>query len=477
MHVFKKSSLAAAFGVIFLAGTSFAAEYQITDPQLLAELELQPTPGYELTLGQAIAEAEARNLAIHAAKLEIDRADARLAQAWGLVMPMLSAGLNAIHADKADVVDFGESMAAGLGPILESVGIELPPMEPNPTVVRRQDTVTGQITAALSVINVKNWFTISAARKGLDVTRLSIESVRQQLLVGVAQAYYMALMSKNLVDMQITQVKSAAHHLDFATKRYESGAGLKIEVARAQTDLADARQQLLSARLAFDSARDALGVLTGNAGLPMPVATDELPMPAGSDDELVSWAHKHRLDLAVGEASILLAKRQYNVAWAGFLPTFDMAWQGSYQFTEPSALGAQDRARWNLVFNLNIPIFQYFTIGALKEAKVSTRIAQLKLEDQKQNIGAEVRQARRDHQTALASAELAGQQVLLAREVMELAQTAYEAGAGSSLEVTDARRTVAAAEVNLMARQLQVQISRLVLHRALGTEIKELIPN
>jgi len=58
-----------------------------------------------------------------------------------------------------------------------------------------------------------------------------------------------------------------------------------------------------------------------------------------------------------------------------------------------------------------------------------------------------------------------------------LAQTAYEAGAGSSLEVTDARRTVAAAEVNLMARQLQVQISRLVLHRALGTEIKELIPN
>lgn len=456
-------------------GTAAALPYEVKDPELAAELAMAPLPGPDVTLADAVAAADARNLTLRAARLELDRADAKLAQAWALVFPMATAGLNVIHADHADVVDFGESMAQGLAPILDAMGITLPPMESEPTVIRRQNTVSGSLTAAMSLVNVQNWYTISAARKGKEFARLSIESARQQLLTGVAQAYYMALMSRSLVEMQATQVAAAAHHLDFAMKRFASGAGLRIDVVRAQTNLADARQQLLAARLALESARDALGVLTGTGGLPMPVAVADLPSPNGSDDELVSWAAQHRQDLAAGKASILLADRQFGASWAAFLPTFDVAWQGSYQFTEPSALGSTDRARWNLVFNLNVPIFQYFNIGNLRDARASARIARLKLEDQQQAAGQEVRQARRDHDAALASAALAEQQTLLAREAMDLAQTAYEAGAGSSLEVTDARRTLIATEVNRMTRLLQVQVSRLVLHRALGTDVRDLV--
>lgn len=475
-HWARRGGVAAALAAMLAAAVpAAAAPFEVTDPELAAELAVTAAPGPEVTLAEAVAAADGRNLTLRAARLEIDRADARLAQAWALVFPMATAGLNVIHADHADVVDFSKSLAEGLGPILEAAGIELPPMESEPTVVRRQDTVSGSLTAAMSLVNVQNWYTISAARKGRDVTRLTVESARQQLLAGVAQAYYLALMSRSLVEMQVQQVRAAAHHLDFATKRFDSGAGLRIDVVRARTNLADTRQQLLNARLSLESARDALGVLTGQGGLPMPVAAADLPLPEGSDDELVTWALKHRQDLAAGKASIVLADRQFGASWAAFLPTFDMAWQGSYQFTEPSSLGSTDRSRWNLVFNLNVPIFQYFNIGNLRDAKASARIARLRLEDQRQAAGQEVRQARRDHEAALASAALAEQQAELAREAMDLAQTAYEAGAGSSLEVTDARRTLTAAEVNRMTRLLQVQVSRLVLHRALGTDVRDLV--
>ncbi len=458
-----------------VANPALGESFMVTDPELAAELALAPLPGPEITLADAVVAADARNLTLQAARLEVDRADAKLAQAWALVFPMATAGLNVVHADHADIVDFGESMAQGLGPILEAAGIVLPPMESDPTVVRRQDTVSGSITAAMSLVNVQSWYTISAARKGRDVVSLTVESVRQQLLTGVAQAYYLAMMSRSLVEMQQTQVQAAAHHLDFAAKRFAAGAGLRIDVVRAQTNLFEARQQLLNARLSLESARDALGVLTGSGDLPMPVATADLPMPEGADDELVSWAMKHRQDLAAGLASVVLADRQFGTSWAAFLPTFDMAWQGSYQFTEPSSLGSLDRARWNLVFNLNIPIFQYFNIGNLRDAKASARIARLKLDDQRQTAGQQVRQARRDHEAALVLAVLAERQADLAREAMDLAQTAFEAGAGSSLEVTDARRTVIAAEVNRMTRLLQAQVSRLVLHRALGTDVRDLV--
>lgn len=467
-------ALTLAAGILLAGGAAFALPYEVDDPELAAELALTPASGPEVTLSEAIDAADARNLTLQAARLEMDRADARLAQAWALVIPMATAGLSVVHADHADIVDFGASLSESLGPILEAAGITLPPTESDPTVIRRQDTISGTLTAAVSLVNVQNWYTISAARKGRDVARLSVESARQQLLTGVAQAYYLALMSRSLVDMQATQVRAAAHHLDFASKRFASGAGLRIDVVRAQTNLAEARQQLLNARLSLESARDALGVLTGMGGLPMPIDTADLPLPDGDDDTLVKWAIDHRQDLAASRASVVLADRQYGTSWSGFLPTFDMAWQGTYQFTEPSSLSSTDRARWNLMFNLNVPIFQYFTIGNLREAKASARIARLKLDDQRRSAGQEVRQARRDHEAALASATLAEQQAGLAREAMDLAQTAYEAGAGSSLEVTDARRTLTAAEVNRMTRLLQVQVSRLVLHRALGTDVREL---
>ncbi len=467
--------VAVLLGLVLLAPDS-RAEFAITDPELAAEVERTPAPGPSLTLPEAVTAADARNLTLQATRIEIDRADARLAQAWALVMPMAQAGLNYTRADHPDVVDFGESLAQGLGPIFEAAGITLPPMESDPTVIRRQDTLSGSLTANMSVINLANWFSISAARKGRDVAERSVEAARQQLLVGVAQAHQTALMSSSLCLLQAAQVKAAAHHLDVATKRFESGAALRIEVVRAETNLAEARQQLLNARLSLESARDALGVLTGLGGLPMPAEGPNLPPPTGSDVELVARALDHRPDVALLRDTASLANRQFNAAWAGFLPTVDVVWQGTYQFTQPSSMGSPDRSRWNLMFSLNVPIFRYFTIGGLREASAATRIAQLKLDDSVQGAGREVRQARRDYDAAQASAKLAQQQAALAREAMTLAATAYDAGAGSSLEVTDATRTLMAAEVNRATRDLQTQIALLVLHKALGTDIRTLFP-
>jgi hypothetical protein len=58
-----------------------------------------------LTLEQALREADERNLTLEGIRYELDRADAQLATAVGLVLPVASAGMDWNHADHADEID------------------------------------------------------------------------------------------------------------------------------------------------------------------------------------------------------------------------------------------------------------------------------------------------------------------------------------------------------------------------------------
>jgi len=426
-------------------------------------------PGPSMTLASALRAADGRSVTLAVLRQELDRADAQLSQAWALVTPYVGAGLQYTHADHADTADF----ASGMKPIFDALGITLPEGSNEPMVIRRQESVSGSMSVALPLVNVRNWFTLSAAYKGRDVAGLTVENARQQLLVGTAQAWYAARMSATIVGLHETQIASAAMHLDFATKRFASGSELRLDVVRAETELFAARQQLVNALLALDTARDALGVLTGTDGLPMPEASPDLVPPEGDEASLERQALSERPDVRLAEASIRLARAQVTGAIGGFLPTADLVWAGSYQFTEPSSLGSTDRSRWNLILNLNVPLFQWANFGKLREQQASLRIARLKADDARDRATQEVRQARRDWKSARSAEELAARQIELAREAMGLAQTAYEAGAGSSLDVTDARRTLTAAEVNGLMARLKTQMAVLGLTRALGQDVLE----
>ena len=62
-------------------------------------------------------------------------------------------------------------------------------------------------------------------------------------------------------------------------------------------------------------------------------------------------------------------------------------------------------------------------------------------------------------------------QLSLAEEGLSLMESAYQSGAGASLDVTQARQNYSAAGVNLAATQFQAQIALLNLLDSIGEEI------
>lgn len=446
-------------------------------PGLLLALPAPPVAAEEqtLTLEQALREADERNLTLEGIRYELDRAGAQLATAVGLVLPVASAGMTWNHADHADEIDMTSGVTDAIAEMFDDLPFEVDTSggESEPTVVRRQDDVSGSVTVALSVINAENWSTIRTAKLGKDLTRVSVEDARQELLLGVAQAWYAARMTGTLVGLAEAQVQAAEHHLAVAQAKVDAGTGLRLDQVRAEADLAQARQDRLDARRAAEMSRDTLGVMTGVGGLPRPAGEPSVVTPMGSDGELVALALPARTDLLVAQSSVDLARSSLTTTRLKFTPSVDLVWQGSYQLTEPTDMGSDDRARWTLVAQLDVPIYDHFRYGELRERKAALRQAEVQLRDEEWTAGMEVRQARRDHDTAAAAVDIAGQQAALAAEALQLSLAAYEAGASSSLEVTDARRSSAAAEINLATTGLEADLAGLSLLRATGGDILE----
>ncbi|MDX9719916.1 MAG: TolC family protein [Myxococcota bacterium] len=437
----------------------------------LLEFDFPPlTPGEELSLSDALSLAEARNPSLELISMELVKADARIKQAYGLLLPMLNANVQWTHKDKEDVADMG----AGFKPLLEMLGIPTDNMDSKPTVISAQDTVNGALVLNVPIFNAVTWTQIEMAEVSKELLFSSMEQATQSLLFGVATAYYAALMSKTVIAMYEEQIRAAAWQLEIAQRRVDAQAGLRIEVVRAQTAFEQAVQDLANAHLAFDNARDALAVLCDVEGLPMPVASTPLLVPELDEQSLLSTATSQRLDYEQLELQKEIAELQLDQVWMGFLPSLSGVWQASYQFTEPSGFGASDRFRWLFVVTLSIPLYNQMRYGQLDEMRANIEKSEVELRTTSLNVGKEVRQLRRDYLTAVAAIDSAQRQSLLADEGLELAMSAYEAGAGSSLEVSDALKLDASAAINVAASRLRAQMTLLQLYRALGDDMRSL---
>ncbi len=425
-----------------------------------------------MTLDQALEAADERNLTLAGIREELGRADGQLAQAWGYWLPSAEASLGYTRMDHEDTADLTSGIADMLTEAFSEMPFEMGEIEEGePVVIQPQDTLQGSVTLAMPVVAPAAWGGIAVARRGAELTELSVEDARQELLLGVAQAWYAARMTGSLVSLAEAQVEAAEHHVRVADVQLEAGTGLRLDQVRSRADLAAARQDLLDARLAHDSTRDALGVLTGAGALVDPVGDVRLAAPDPNAPLDTSDLQDGRTDLRVAEAGVDVAQGQLNAARLQFLPTVSLAWQGSYQFTETSGLGSDDPSRWALVAQLDVPLYSHTRVGAVQESQAALRQARIQLDDARLRAQQQTRQAVRDLTTASAAVDIAGQQAELADEAFTLTLDAFEAGAGSSLEVTEARRSSSAAQVNLATTRLEADLATLTLMRATGADM------
>jgi outer membrane protein TolC len=391
-------------------------------------------PGLErLTFPQVIERALQRNAQIELANGDVRRAEAQVEQARAPSLPSLTG--SGIYTRQDADRRLGDQVVSG------------------------RDQLSANLSAQVPLVAGQRWASWARASDNAASVRLGREETRRQVASGAARTYLAVVTQQRVVEVNERARVTAQAHLDFIRARLRGGLGTRLDEVRAAQELNAVISQLELAQSNLARAREALGVVVGADA---PIDAEELgPLEAPPLDAALKDARERRPDVKASEQRLEAAQRSVGLGWTDFLPTLSAVFQPFYQ--NPPNL-VQPLTGWQAQLVLSLPLYD----GGLRYGQQHEREA---IASQAQvSLDATVRQARADVRGAFealrrndAALTAARDSARLAREALEMANLAYQAGATTNLEVIDAERrardaATAAALAEDNARQARLDL-------------------
>ena len=283
-------------------------------------------------------------------------------------------------------------------------------------------------------------------------------------LVGNAQASYSAL--KQQIASQTAQTYDSLrvalrHHADLTASRdlsadflkktqarFDAGTAPKLDVIRAQVDLAGTQNALIANDRDILTARASLNRLLGRPlGLGIaPADSLDVPGPLPPLAPVEASALNARPELSGLRAQIAGAKATTTLAAEFWLPDIvgGIEWdQGAPDAAFPSRFPI-----WTYGLSFPVPIFFWqHTGGDIRNSRHHERELEASYKDLVASIDQDVRLSYATAATALEQAIYIRDQLLpSARAAYQVASTSYGLGGSSALDVLDARRDLVSAE-------------------------------
>ena len=182
--------------------------------------------------------------------------------------------------------------------------------------------------------------------------RSSTAEVRQQIVVAAAQAYLAVTAAHRQVDVSTRSLESARTHLDYAQKRFEGGAGSRLNQLRAAQIVSTEETRLEAIQFALRTAQEALGVLVVADG-PVDSGAEPVFDQTGAMDE-DAW-RKARPDLITQAAVQRSAERVFRDSWKDWVPDVTASFDPT--FITPAGLFQPSRT-WRVTFFTTYALFE-----------------------------------------------------------------------------------------------------------------------
>jgi outer membrane protein TolC len=394
-----------------------------------------------LTINRALELAVTRNEALKVSEERVRESQANVSGARAAFLPSLD--LNFLYTP----------MQAS--PILKiPAGIFGPGEQTFRANFQRENIMRFDVTQPLYTGGrLENAYGAQAASQ--EASRLDLERARQGLTVRVYETFYAALMNDEGVRVTEEGVRIAERHLELAQVRFEAGSAARLDVLRAEVELANARAKLIRARSASQVAYQALKTtlsLPEGESLRLAGTLDDVPaLPAAAELQRAITA---RADIQALGQQREAAERLVSLANAELKPT--VAFSGNLQFQEDGVSNLMNSSNRSYQFGLavSVPLFNAPAVAAKRSA-----------------ANARVRQAEHGRNAALDAARLelasaateldAAREIVstqrkaveLAREGLSIAEVSYENGVITSTELNDARLSLLETEWELMQAQ------------------------
>ncbi|MEQ1572918.1 MAG: TolC family protein [Vicinamibacterales bacterium] len=302
-----------------------------------------------------------------------------------------------------------------------------------------------------------------------EASRLTLDRARQTLSLRVYETFYAELMSQQGIRVNEEGVRISERHLELARARFDAGSAARLDVLRAEVELANARARLIRARstaaVATQSLRNVL-VLPDAEPLSLVGTLDDVPsLPTAATLQGTVGA---RPDIRALGQQKEAAERLIALAAADLKPTVAFAGNLQYQEDGVSKLLNGTNRSYQFGLSVSVPLFKTPTVAARK-AVASARASQAEHGAKAALDGARLELASASTEFDASREIVATEQkaVELAREGLSIAEVSYENGVITATELNDARLSLLETEWELMqAKYAQIIAAARTRHAA-----------
>ena len=311
---------------------------------------------------------------------------------------------------------------------------------------------------------------IEANVEAAQASAADLEDARLSFQAELASDYLAmrgADAEKLLLDTNVAAYEKA---LKLTTDRFQQGVVSGVDVAQAQTQLSQTRAQATDIALTRAQLEHAVAVLAGK--LPAELALDAAPLtadPPAAPIVLPSELVERRPDVASAERQAAAANARIGVAIAAYFPSLGLTASGGWGNSTLSNLFSLPNRFWSIGASLVETLFSGGKIRAAKEqAEASWDAAVASYRQSVLTAFQEVEDQLAALRLLEAEAKDQTDAVEAAERSLSLAQTRYQGGVTSYLEVITAEAAALGNErtaVQLRTRRMSAAVA---LIRALG---------
>lgn len=301
---------------------------------------------------------------------------------------------------------------------------------------------------------------VRTARLAEDSAYYQLRDVIDQVVSTVRSQFTSVLTNRALITVAEESVRLQEDLLKDQRNRFEAGTVPRFNVLRAEVELANVQPTLIRARnnylLAEINLAKTLGLDPGLKGRPSFNVVGDLQIVerALGLQNALELARARRPFLKVQRMQILQQTEQIKVALAGYKPTLNANAGVLMRNSRLSEDLDEEVHGWFFGFTGQWNIFDGLaTSGRVKQARAALETAKINYDDSVQRVDLEVQQAYANLQAARETIRSQQKNVEQALEALRLSNERFAAGAGTQLEILDARTALTRARsTELVAR-------------------------
>jgi outer membrane protein len=373
------------------------------------------------------------------------------------------------------------------------------------------------LTGRSSITLFNGFENVASLRRANNQARareVDVQRTQREVAFTVMDQFIALVESREQVRVRREQLDALRQQLQQTEEFVDAGASPVSDLYQQQADVADAEQQLLQAQREREVSKTRL-IQTLQLN---PQGTYDFQVPDLEEDTevadtydrsaLIEEAFQNRLDLEVAASEKRAAEHNVRAAHSSYYPSLSLSgnygsrWtsrpqplpvegtsqppkvaevnpvngDGPVQFNIPGTGGVETREpsfydqvdnnrSGSISLSLSFSIFDRFQRNTqVEQAQVQAQNAEYALQDQRQQVALEVRQAHLDYKNAVQQLEAANKRLKAAEQAQTATQERYNLGSASIVELRNANRDYVdaasqqiRARYNLLFQQKQIE--------------------